>query len=92
MEHHVKSEEFWPKYYALPKNVRDRADRRYQILREHPNHSALAFAKRCDSPPLYKANVDRQYRVLALEVEPDVYQWFWIGEHDEYERLLDLLC
>jgi hypothetical protein len=94
MTHFVDSDEFWPKYYALPEHVRDRADRRYQILEEHPDHAGLAFQKRCDTPygGLYKANVDSQYRALALQVGPDEYLWFWIGEHDEYERKLDLFC
>jgi hypothetical protein len=94
MTHVVDSDEFWPKYYALPKHIQVRADRRYRILKKHPDHRGLAFEKRCDtsSGALYKANVNRQYRALALEVEPNVYSWFWIGKHDEYERLLDLFC
>lgn len=94
MRHVVDSEEFWPKYYALRKPVQEHADHRYEILKEHPDHHRLAFEKRCDTPggALYKANVDPQYRALALRVGPEVYRWFWIGEHDEYERLLDLLC
>lgn len=94
MEHYVNSEEFWPKYYDLPESIRNKADRRYAILRKHPAHHALEFEKRCDTPQgaLYKANVDRQYRALALEVEPGEYVWFWIGTHDEYMRYLDLFC
>jgi hypothetical protein len=92
--HFVEGQEFWPKYYALPEKIRDRADRRYELLEIQPDHHRLAFEKRCDTEGggLYKADVDRQHRALALEVETDVYLWFWIGKHDEYERKLDLLC
>lgn len=39
---------------------------------------------------LYKADVDNQYRALAIRVEAETFRWFWIGEHDEYMRILDL--
>jgi len=94
MNHVIDSEEFWPKYYDLPPSVQRKADKRYEILKEHPEHPALAFQKRCDTPAgaLFKANVDKQYRALALQIGPNLYEWFWIGEHDEYDRLLDLFC
>jgi len=30
------------------------------------------------------------YRALAL-LDADTFYWFWIGTHDEYERLLDVI-
>ena len=47
--HFVEGQEFWPKYYALPEKIRDRADRRYELLEIQPDHHRLAFEKRCDT-------------------------------------------
>jgi hypothetical protein len=33
--------------------------------------------------------VNRNYRALGVEATPGVITWFWIGDHDEYERLLN---
>lgn len=92
MDHVVDSEEFWPKYYDLPEGIQDLARSKYQILKEHPK--AVGFGKLCDTKagPLYRAEVTNQYRALALKVEPNVYEWFWIGTHEEYNRLVDLFC
>jgi hypothetical protein len=36
----------------------------------------------------WSARVTDAYRVLALR-EGNVFTWFWIGTHDDYERLLN---
>ena len=94
MIHETDDEEFWPKYWNLPRRVRNAADRKYALLRKHPDHPSLQFEKKCDTSvgQLWGARVNRQYRALALRIESGVYVWFWIGEHDEYERKLDLFC
>ena len=35
----------------------------------------------------YSAPVTEDYRVLGL-LEGDTVIWYWIGRHEEYERLL----
>lgn len=37
---------------------------------------------------LWSIRINREYRALALK-EGDDYYWFWIGLHDEYDRLID---
>jgi hypothetical protein len=36
---------------------------------------------------LWSVRVGRRYRALGLDKSEGVI-WFWIGPHDEYERLL----
>jgi hypothetical protein len=38
--------------------------------------------------PYWAVRVSRGYRALATRKDNDFY-WFWIGPHDEYERLLN---
>lgn len=83
--------DFWALYYTLPKHIRDTAHRQYLKMRRDPR--SVNLQKRCDSAvgQIWKADVNDQYRALAVR-EGDVFYWFWIGEHDEYMRQLDLLC
>jgi hypothetical protein len=37
---------------------------------------------------LWSARINDAYRALALR-EDDVFYWFWVGPHDQYERLIN---
>jgi hypothetical protein len=39
---------------------------------------------------VWSVRVGGGYIAMAL-LDDDVFYWFWIGTHDEYERLLGLL-
>jgi hypothetical protein len=44
--------------------------------------------KRVDpNEPIYAARVGLSHRVLGFICGDTIY-WYWIGNHDEYERLL----
>jgi hypothetical protein len=36
---------------------------------------------------VHSARISRDYRALGT-VEGDEVVWFWVGSHDEYERLI----
>jgi hypothetical protein len=36
---------------------------------------------------LWSARVTLDYRALAVEA-PNGYVWLWIGQHDEYEKII----
>jgi len=38
---------------------------------------------------VWSVRIGRGYRSLAV-LDGDTFHWFWIGTHDEYERLLGL--
>ena len=50
----------------------------------------LHFKKVHATRPIYSARVGLGYRALAVR-DGDTVIWFWIGAHDEYERLLRTL-
>ena len=83
MNHHTTAD-FWECYGRLPEAARQVADRNYAILRADTRHLSLHF-KRIGR--LWSVRVGSGYRALAADV-PDGLVWFWIGPHDEYERLL----
>jgi hypothetical protein len=82
---HFASPAFWRCYRALPQAVRKLADKKYQLLKADPNHPSLHFKK---VGRFWSARVGLSYRALALEV-PEGLVWFWIGDHAEYNRLVN---
>lgn len=78
------SPEFWRTYAALPPEARAAARKAFRLWEQNPRHRSLRFQKR---GRFWRACFGSRYRALAVAV-PDGYLWFWIGHHDEYERLL----
>ena len=76
--------EFWQMYAGLPPNVRAAARKAYKLWQQNPRHGPLQFQKR---GRFWRINIGLGYRALALPVT-EGYLWFWIGPHDEYERIL----
>jgi hypothetical protein len=82
---HFASPSFWQCYQTLPANVRELADKKFALLQEAPTHPSLHFKK---VGRFRSARVGMQHRALAVEVEHGLL-WFWIGDHAEYERLIN---
>ena len=78
---------FWKLYARLPRGVQQRARKTYQMWKVNPHHPSLHFKRVGDEEPIYSARVSDDYRVLGF-LEGDTVIWYWIGNHDEYERLL----
>lgn len=81
---HYASSKFWTLYSALPREVRDVADKNYQRLRADPHHPSLHF-KRIGK--LWSVRAGLHHRALGIDVEDGV-MWIWIGTHAEYDKLI----
>jgi len=79
------SPRFWPHCNALPLEIREVADRKFQLFRTNPRHPSLHFERK--KPDLWSARVGSGHRALARQLDDNLIR-FWIGSHDEYERLL----
>jgi hypothetical protein len=75
---------------SLPKSIQARARAAYRRFRSDPSHSGLQFKKVHHTRPVYSARINDDYRVVGVLEGEDIV-WFWIGKHDEYERLLNKL-
>ncbi len=84
---HVKGARFKAQYDALPPAVRALADKNFALLKQDPRHPSLHFKRVKDD--LWSARVGKRYRALALE-SSDRFQWFWIGSHTEYDRVVSM--
>ena len=76
-------------YDALPERVRRDADVAYAHFAADPNHPGLNFERiQCAKATLFSARVNEQYRVLGRGEESDTVVWFWIGTHQDYDKML----
>lgn len=78
---------FWKLYAQLPETIQRRARKVYQLWRANPHHPSLHFKRVDNEEPIYSVRVGEDYRVLGY-LKGDTVVWFWIGDHDEYDRLL----
>ena len=78
---------FWKQYWALPPDIRQRAQRAYKLWRDNPAHPSLFFKQVKESQPLYSVRIGLAYRAVGL-LKADTVTWFWIGTHAEYDRLI----
>lgn len=81
---HFATKQFWQCYQQLPKEVRELADKNYQLLKSDPKHPSLHFKQ---IGGLWSVRVGLHYRALGLD-KPEGVVWFWIGSHSEYDRML----
>ena len=81
---HRTTASFGISYNRLPEGLRDRAEKQFELLSETPNHPAVQLKP---VGGFWSARVTDADRALALR-EGNDFTWFWIGMHDEYERLL----
>ncbi|PYM10418.1 MAG: hypothetical protein DMF15_02180 [Verrucomicrobia bacterium] len=76
--------EFWRQFAGLPAEVQQNARKAYRLWVRNPQHNSLRFKK---VGRLWSVRISRGYRALGL-FKDDTIHWFWIGPHDEYERIL----
>ena len=69
---------FWRAYHSLPPEIRAEARKAYRLWAENPRHPSLRFGRKS---PYWSVRIGR--------VHEGTLYWFWIGPHDEYERVLN---
>jgi hypothetical protein len=76
---------FWDSYRKLPEAVRRDARKSYRYWIANPRLPLLHFKKVGKVWSIRIGNTN--YRALA-DVQGDTAYWFWIGPHDEDERII----
>ena len=83
MKHHASSR-FWRLHDELPAEVQELARETFELLKINPRHPSIRLKK---VGVYWSARIGSSYRALARESE-DTLVWFWIGRHDDYERIV----
>jgi hypothetical protein len=78
--------EFWKGYEKLPPELQEKARNTYHLWQSNQEYPSLHFKK--VGKNLWSIRITNSYRALALK-KGDDYYWFWIGNHSEYERLIN---
>jgi len=81
---HRTTPEYWGLYDGLPPDVRRLADKNFGLLKRDISHPSLQL-KRVGR--YWSVRVGLVYRAVAIRRDDD-FVWFWIGPHDEYDKLL----
>jgi hypothetical protein len=81
---HRAAKRFWRNFEQLPAEIQQLARDNYQLLKENPHHPSLHF-KRVGR--FWSVRVGASFRALGVD-SPGGILWFWIGPHEEYDRLI----
>ena len=79
--------DFWKRLRNLPPDIQRKAYRAYRLWRTNPFAKSLRFKRVSECEPIYSVRIGRGHRALGL-LESDTIYWYFIGNHDEYEREL----
>jgi len=79
---------FWKLFYKLSPEIQANAYKAYRLWRANPFASSLRFKRVSNTEPIYSVRIGQGYRALGL-LEDDTIYWYFIGNHDDYERELD---
>ncbi len=76
--------DFWESYARLSPELKERAKKAYRVWQKNPKHPSLCFNK---VGHIWSIRIGAGYRAVSL-LEGDTFFWFWIGKHDEYEKVI----
>jgi len=75
---------FWRVYHSLPPEIQTEARKAYRLWIQDPRRPSLHFERK---GAYWSVRITRGWRALGCIHEGTLY-CFWIGDHDEYLRLL----
>jgi hypothetical protein len=82
-----RTREFRELYQSLPANIQRQAKKAFAQFRQNPDYTGLNFKSVGGAPVWYSVRIGLSYRALCVRSD-DVYVWFWIGSHAEYDKFL----
>ena len=77
--------EFWDSLKDLPPPAQKIARKNFKLWQQNPALKSLGFKK--IKAGLWSVRAGSGYRAPAT-FEDDRYLWFWIGSHNDYERMI----
>ena len=76
---------FWDSYSRLDKNTKERAKKAFLLWAENPFHPSLRFKCVNTLEGTWSVRITRGIRAVG-KLRENTVTWFWIGNHDEYEK------
>lgn len=78
---------FWDAYRNLSPQQKKAAQKSYRQWKADPFHPSLHFKCVNRRENIWSVRISRGTRALCI-IEDDTAIWFWIGDHDVYDRLI----
>ena len=75
---------FWQLYGNFLERFAGRPEK-HRLFQANPAHPSLHFHRLRGHPELWSVRVSRDVRAVGL-LEGDTITWFWIGDHQGFER------
>jgi hypothetical protein len=82
---HRRTKRFNKCFESLPSDIQDRAREQFLLLKQDSTHPSLGLEHK--GRGVWGVRVNAAYRALAAK-DGDTFVWWWIGDHDEYDRLI----
>ena len=83
----VTTGDFRKAFASLPKEIQGQARSAYRLWTEDIRHPSLHFRRVHETDPIFSVRIGLHWRAVAL-VEEGVANWFWIGSHSDYDKLI----
>ncbi|MBF0229695.1 MAG: hypothetical protein HQK63_08930 [Desulfamplus sp.] len=75
-------------FEALPEQIKNQATEAYKIWKKNPFDKSLNVKQLYPSKPIYSVRITLNWRALGYREGKDTVIWFWIGSHEEYNKLI----
>ncbi|MEO8514873.1 MAG: hypothetical protein ABI543_15045 [Ignavibacteria bacterium] len=83
--------EFIELYNKLQKHIKTLASKNYKLWKNDPTHPGLYFKKIKSHDNIYSIRIGAAWRAIGVLKSRDSIIWFWIGSHNDYDKLLKSL-
>ena len=74
----------------LPDHAQARTLKALDLLEQDARHPSLHFKEVSAKEKAWSVRVSQDYRMVGYRTQ-DRVTWFWIGKHDDYDKLLSRL-
>lgn len=74
-------------YDRLPERIRRQAKEAYALFESDPRHPSLRYKKVHPKKTICSVRISQSYRALGILHGNDMV-WFWIGSHEDYEKMI----
>ena len=82
-----RTKEFRRRFARLPHHIQDQAIEAYRRFKTDPYYPGLHFECIDPQESMYSVRIGLHYRAAGIW-EGDTIYWFFIGSHEDYNRLL----
>lgn len=86
----IANQKFWKWYAKMPAQIQQAAKDTFNTWKADPWQSNLQFKKTYAPGDVWSCRIGNTgYRALAIRKSSDTWEWFWIGSHADYDKILD---